>query len=119
MALNAYLATQPGKLPTAPLFTNERTGEMWVESTLQHTHAKIRKAAGLPMELQLQDFRTTAQTEGGAAGGTVDELKGLARHLSRAAGEHYVHPDGRFVDSIQDKRLALRTAQAKAVGEPD
>lgn len=118
-ALDAYLATQPAKLPTAPLFTNERTGEMWVASTLQHTHAAIRAAAGLPKRLQLQDFRTTVQTEGGAAGGTVDELKGLARHLSRAAGEHYVHPDGRFVDSIQGKRLALRTAKIGAIGEPD
>ncbi|HVZ28212.1 MAG TPA: hypothetical protein VG798_06105, partial [Rhizomicrobium sp.] len=115
-ALNAYLATQPTKLPTAPLFVHEGTGEMWHESTLQHTHAKIRKAAGIPKELQLQDFRTSVQTEGGAAGGTVDELKGLARHLSRAAGEHYVHPDSRFVDSIQGKRLALRTAQNMPVG---
>lgn len=115
VALDAYLATQPAKLPTAPLFTNERTGEMWVASTLQHTHAAIRAAAKLPKELQMQDFRTTVQTEGGAAGGTVDELKGLARHLSRAAGEHYVHPDGRFVDSIQNKRLALRTAQGTDV----
>ncbi|HCE07487.1 MAG TPA: hypothetical protein DEQ40_02590 [Oxalobacteraceae bacterium] len=119
VALDAYLATQPAKLPTAPLFTNERTGEMWVESTLQHTHADIRAAAGLPKQIQMQDFRTTAATEGGASGGTVDELRALQRHSSRTAGEHYVLPDGRFVDSIQQKRLTLRTAAAKKVGEPE
>jgi site-specific recombinase XerC len=116
-ALDAYLSTQPAALPDAPLFRCETTGEMWGTSHLQHTHAKIRKAAGLPKELQLQDFRTSAATEGGAAGGTVDELRGLQRHSSRTAGEHYVHPDARFVESIQAKRLALR--QAKAVGKRD
>lgn len=108
LALDIYLATQPAKLPDAPLFTNDRIGGVWNESTLTKKHAKIRKAAGLPMELQLQDFRTTAQTEGGAAGGTVDELRGLARHSTRDAGEHYVHPDARFTESIQQKRLAHR-----------
>jgi hypothetical protein len=100
-ALDAYLNTQPGKLPNAPLFTCETTGAMWNESTLQKKHAIIRKAAGLPFELQLQDFRTTVQTEGGAAGGTVDELRGLARHSSRDAAEHYVHPDERYTAAIQ------------------
>lgn len=115
VALDDYLAAQ-ARHPEAPLFLHERTGRMWHESTLQHTHAKIRTAAGLPKRLQLQDFRTTVQTEGGAAGGTVDELKGLGRHLSRAAGEHYVHPDGRFVDSIQEKRLAHRKRAGANVG---
>jgi hypothetical protein len=114
-ALDAYLATQPAKLPNAPLFACEKTGEMWGASHLQHTHADIRKAAGLRFELQLQDFRTTVQTEGGDAGATVDELRGLGRHASRSVGEHYVHPDVRFVDSVQQKRKALRAARGAAV----
>lgn len=114
-ALDAYLATQPSKLPDAPLFTNDRIGGMWNESTLQKKHAIIRKAAGLPFELQLQDFRTTVQTEGGAAGATVDELRGLARHKSRDAALHYVHPDKRYTEAIQKKRLALRTKARKAL----
>ena len=56
----------------------------------------------------LQDFRTTVQTEGGAAGGTLDELRHLARHTTRDAGEHYVMPDARAVEAIQEKRLVLR-----------
>lgn len=108
IALDAYLATQPAKLPNAPLFSCETTGEMWGESHLQHTHADIRLAAGLRFELQLQDFRTTVQTEGGAAGGTVDELRGLGRHASRSVGEHYVHPNGDFIDNIQAKRVSFR-----------
>lgn len=115
-ALDSYLSTETAKLPSAPLFTCEKTGGAWHESTLQHTHAVIRAAAGLRKVLQLQDFRTTVQTEGGAGGGTVDELKGLARHSSRAAGEHYVYPDERYVDAIQQKRLTLRAARKNTVG---
>lgn len=110
-ALDEYLAKNP-KLPEAPLFTNDRIGGMWNESTLQKKHRLIRKAAGLRSELQLQDFRTTAQTEGGAASGTVDELRALARHSTRSAGEHYVMPTADNVESIQGKRLALRAAKS-------
>ncbi|HEY0281809.1 MAG TPA: hypothetical protein VGC27_04195 [Rhizomicrobium sp.] len=70
-----------------------------------------RAAAGLPKELQLQDFRRTAQTEAGAGGATLDEIRALARHTTRQAGEHYVVPDSRFVDAAQEKRRALRKAK--------
>jgi hypothetical protein len=110
-ALDDYLAKNP-KLPEAPLFANDTIGGMWNESTLQKKHRLIRKAAGLRSELQLQDFRTTAQTEGGAASGTVDELRALARHSTRSAGEHYVMPTADNVESIQGKRLALRAAKS-------
>jgi site-specific recombinase XerC len=116
-ALNAYLKTGLSRLPGAPLFTNDRIGGEWNESTLQKVHRKIRAAAGLPSNLQLQDFRTTAMTEGGASKGTTDELRGLARHATRDAGEHYVHPDARFVESIQKKRLAHRNKTRVKVGK--
>jgi hypothetical protein len=114
-ALDAYLATRPALLPEASLFVNDRTGGEWVESTLAKAHGEIRKAAGLRKELQLQDFRRTAQTEAGAAGGTVDEIRGLARHSTRSAAEHYVHPDQRFVDAVQKKRLAVRNKSRSKV----
>jgi site-specific recombinase XerC len=114
--LDAYLATQPAKLPEAPLFTHDRIGGEWNPSTLAKVHAQIRKAAGLPKYLQLQDFRTSVQTEGGAAGGTVDELRGLARHSTRTAALHYVHPDARYVEAIQEKRLAHRNKKGQKVG---
>lgn len=106
--LDAYLATKPPGLPEAPLFTNDRIGSHWVYSTLCKIHNEIRTAAGLPKKLQLQDFRRTAQTEAGAAGATADEIRGLARHTTRSAAEHYVHPDARFVESAQAKRLEKR-----------
>jgi hypothetical protein len=106
-ALDAYLKDEP-RDPDEALFQNDEIGGIWNESTLGKKHRLIRTAAGLPSELQLQDFRTTVQTEGGAAGGTVDELRGLARHLSRDAALHYVHPDGTYMESIQAKRLAHR-----------
>lgn len=117
-ALDAYLATQPAKLPDAPLFTHDRIGGEWKASTLAKVHGQIRKAAGLPKALQLQDFRTTVMTEGGAADGTVDELRGLARHSTRTAALHYVHPDARYVESIQEKRLAHRNKKGQKVGIP-
>jgi hypothetical protein len=111
-ALDAYLKDHP-RQPEAPLFLNDEIGGMWHENTLGKKHRLIRAAAGLPEELQLQDFRTTVLTEGGAARGTVDELRGLARHTSRQAAEHYVYPDERFVESIQAKRLAHRNQKTK------
>ncbi|MBU6443161.1 MAG: hypothetical protein KGR48_04555 [Alphaproteobacteria bacterium] len=116
-ALDTYLAKQPPKLPDAPLFTHDRIGGMWKPSTLAKWHGKIRAAAGLPRELQLQDLRTTGQTEAGAAGGTVDEIRALARHKTRSAGLRYVHPDSRFVDAVQAKRLAHRTEARNEQGE--
>lgn len=118
-ALDAYLATRPALMPDAPLFVNDRIGGQWVYSTLCKAHAEIRAAAGLPMKLQLQDFRRTAQTEAGAAGATVDEIRGLARHTTRSAAEHYVHPDSRFVESAQSKRLANRNKTGPKVRIPD
>ncbi|HWY14382.1 MAG TPA: hypothetical protein VNX86_04490 [Rhizomicrobium sp.] len=108
-ALDAYLETRPTLHPDAPLFAHDRTGRPWVESSLHKAHAAVRKAAGLRQALQMQDFRRTAQTEAGAGGATVDEIRALARHSTRQAGEHYVIPDPRFVTSAQDKRLAQRT----------
>jgi hypothetical protein len=114
--LDAYLATQPSKLPNAPLFTHDRIGGMWNPSTLAKALGQIRKAAGLPKDLQLQDFRTTVQTEGGAAGGTVDELRGLARHSTRTAALHYVHPDTRYVEAIQENRVAYQDKKSQKIG---
>lgn len=113
-ALDEYLAANP-KLPDAPLFSNDKIGGFWNESTLQKKHRLIRAAAGLPSNLQLQDFRTTAQTEGGAAGGSVDQLRALARHSTRDAGEHYVIPDEIYVEEIQRKRLAHRNKKREKV----
>ena len=117
-ALDAYLESRGTLMPEAPLFVNDRLGLEWVYSTLCKHHNRIRQAANLPKDLQLQDFRRTAQTEAGAAGGTVDEIRGLARHSTRKAAEHYVHPDARFVDAVQQKRLAARSKTRSKVRMP-
>ena len=117
-ALDSYLATQPVRLPDAPVFTHEAIGGEWKESTPAKVRGQITKAAGLPKNLQLQNFRTTVGSEGGAAGGTVDELRGLARHSTRTAALHYVHPDTRYVEAIQEKRLAHRNKNGQKVGIP-
>jgi hypothetical protein len=115
--LDAYLTTRPKLHPDAPLFVNERTGKPWAVSTLAKAHSEIRVAAGLPKRLQLQDFRRTAQTEAGAAGATADEIRALARHSTRTAALHYVHPDARYVNSAQAKRSKIRNERAPSVPE--
>lgn len=118
VALDKYLSDQP-KLPTAPMFLREGTAAAWDESALNKAHVKIRRAAKLPDNLQLQDFRRTAQTEAGAGGGTEDEIRALARHTTRAAGEHYVIPDSRYVEAAQNKRLAVRNGKRAKVETPN
>jgi hypothetical protein len=85
----------------------------------QKTHRRIRRAADLPGELQFQNFRRTAQTEAGAGGGTADEMRALARHSTREAGEHYIIPDSDFVDNVQNKRLAIRNKKRAKVETPN
>lgn len=118
VALDAYLEANP-RLPEAPLFTHDKIGGEWSEDALRKVHRRIRAEAGLPAQLQLQDFRRTAQTEAGAARGTSDEIRALARHTTREAGEHYVIPDSRYVESIQSKRLALRNETREKIRIPE
>lgn len=106
-ALDEYLASRPALHPGAPLLADDKA-RAWTETYLSKKHRLIRRAAELPEYLQLQDFRSTAQTEAGAAGATVDEIRGLARHKTRAAAEHYVFPDKSYVANAQSKRLAIR-----------
>jgi len=111
--LDTYLATRPMLHPDAPLFAHDRLGGFWNEQTLAKTFKMIRNIAGLPANLQMQDFRRTAATEAAAAGATVDEIRALQWHSTRTAALHYVHPDGRYVASAQEKRLAQRTKSAQ------
>jgi hypothetical protein len=115
--LDAYLATRPALHPDASLFVNERTGAKWVASSLSKVHSQIRAAAGLPKQLQLQDFRRTAATEAGAAGGTADEIRAGQRHSTRTAALHYVLPDSRYVEAFQSKRKAYRNKHSPSVPE--
>jgi hypothetical protein len=118
-ALDVYLKSRGPMHPDAPMFASEKTGDMWDENALQKVHRKIRTAAGLPDNLQLQDFRRTAQTEAGAGGGTVDEIRALARHTTREAGEHYVIPDASYVENVQNKRLVERNRKRAKVRMTD
>lgn len=111
--LDAYLATRPALHPDAPLLANDKTGLAWVEVTRHKAFAKIRAAAGLRRELQLQDFRRTAMTEAKKAGATPVEVQNLARHASPRTQDRYVQPDTAFVDAAQAKRLKYRKGEAR------
>lgn len=106
--LDAYLESRPALHPEAPLLANDKTGIEWVEITRHKAFARIRKAAGLRHELQLQDFRRTAMTEARKAGASPIEVKNLARHASERTQERYVQPDSTFVDAAQEKRFKYR-----------
>lgn len=106
--LDAYLESRPALHPEAPLLANDKTGTAWVEVSRHKTFAKIRNAADLRRELQLQDFRRTAMTEARKAGATSIEVQNLARHASPRTQDRYVQPDPTFVDAAQAKRLEYR-----------
>jgi hypothetical protein len=42
----------------------------------------------------------------------------LARHSTRTAALSYVHPDTRYVEAIQEKRVALWNKRGEKVGRP-
>lgn len=117
-ALDDYLATRLPLDPDAPLFAHDQIGDFWNESTLAKTFVFVRRSAGLPSHLQMQDWRRTAATEAGASGGTVDEIRALQRHSTRTAALHYVHPDDRYVTAIQQKRLDQRDKNKKRLETP-
>jgi hypothetical protein len=118
-ALDEYLAARP-KLPKAPMFIDEKDGQHVdgrpaskgpSQNKTCRWLARLTPALGLPAD-RPDPKLVTGQV-------TVDEIGALARHTTREAGEHYVLPDARFVESAQNKRLALRNRKRAKVEAPD
>lgn len=82
----------------------ESTGRIWNANTFARKAAIIRDAAGLPEELQIRDLRRTAGTEGGAVGGTEDELKSVGGWKSRNMLQIYARPTYLAAENLQRKR---------------
>jgi len=106
--LDWYLARRPSLLPTAPLFPPEGQNTPWKASTRHKAFQRIRKAAGLPSDLQWQDLRRTGATEAGAAGGTEIEVRDLLRHQTTSEASTYTLNTARSLRAVQAKRLAAR-----------
>lgn len=81
--LKAMLDATPKK--GVQIIINEKTGLPFSCAKRLATAArKIRRAAGLPEELQIRDLRRTGATEAGDAGATDDELMAIGGWKSRA-----------------------------------
>jgi integrase len=96
---------------------SERTGRPYSESDFQHRFAKIRAAAGLPVDLQFRLLRHTLATALGAAGCTGDQIRAVTGHLTRGVVARYVQPDQTFADGAM-KRLKDASRKAELKGLP-
>lgn len=107
-ALDWHLARRPSLLPTAPLFPPEGQNVPWKPSTRHKAFQRVRKAAGLPADLQFQDLRRTGATEAGASGASEIEVRDLLRHQTTSEASTYTLQTVTSLRSVQSKRLAAR-----------
>lgn len=96
----------------------EKTNAPWKLDHFRHEFARIRKAAGLPSDLQYRDLRRTALTEAGAAGATDAELQAVGGHKSRDMLSTYVVPTPEMAASAQSKRWAKKSTESKPDQDP-
>jgi hypothetical protein len=115
-ALDTYLAARPKLHPDAPLFVSEKTGRMWVVSTLAKVHSTIRAATELSKGCSCRT-PTGPPKPRLARQGPQRTKSGLARHSTRTAALNYVHPDSRYVTSAQAKRETIRNICTPSVPE--
>jgi hypothetical protein len=106
-------------IPTGgPILICETTNAPWKLDHFRHEFARIRKAAGLPADLQYRDLRRTALTEAGAAGATDAELQAVGGHKSRDMLSTYVVPTPEMATAAQTKRWAKKSTESKPDDEP-
>jgi len=74
----------------------------------------IQKAAGIPMELQMRDFRRTGATEIAESGATEDELRSVTGHQSREVLSIYVRPSVKMAATAMGKREQARLERQNA-----
>jgi site-specific recombinase XerD len=106
--LDWYLAQRPALLPDAPLFPPEGQNVPWVASTRHKAFQRIRRAAGLPSHLQMQDLRRTGATEAGAAGVGEIGIRDLLRHQTTSEASTYTLNTDTSLRDVQTKRMAAR-----------
>jgi hypothetical protein len=97
------------------IIVSEATGRPFSTFHFGHEFARIRKAAGLPHDLQFRDLRRTALTEAGDSGATDDELRAMSGHTSREVLSVYVVPTGAQAAAAQNKRQRARNGSAPKV----
>ena len=97
------------------MVVSENTGRPYQESDFQHTFVELRRAAGLPDDLQFRDLRRTLATALGAAGCTDDQFRAITGHKTREVVGVYVRPDRTFAEGAM-KRLQRAARERKGKG---
>ena len=92
----------------------EKTGLPYGDDYFRREFARIREAAGLPVELQYRDFRRSALTEAADGGSTAVELKAMSGHRTLGILTTYVRPTDAQARNAIEKRERFRAKVAKA-----
>jgi integrase len=92
--------------PDGPIIVCETTGKAYDRNLYVKYFARIRRAAGLPKELQIRDLRRTGATEMAEAGCTEDELRSVTGHQSRDVLSIYVRPTTKLAAAGINKRFS-------------
>lgn len=95
----------PDEIHNQQIIICERTNRPYDRHLYVKYFARIRKAAGLPKELQIRDLRRTGATEMAEAGCTEDELRSVTGHQSRDVLSIYVRPTKKLAASGVNKRF--------------
>ena len=92
--------------PDGPIIVCETTGKAYDRNLYVKYFARVRRAAGLPKELQIRDLRRTGATEMAEAGCTEDELRSVTGHQSRDVLSIYVRPTTKLAAAGINKRFS-------------
>jgi len=96
------LAHIPIEERKGPIIISERSGLPYLYHTFRLGWRKDFKAAGLPTKMWCRDIRAGGITEGGKAGGTMDDLRRTAGHAKPKMTERYDR------DQIEAQRRTMK-----------
>jgi integrase len=95
-------------------FTQNAERPMLVAS-MDHAHAKTRKAPNMPPDFVLHSLKHTYGTRLGEAGTDAFTILRLMGHSSVTVSQRYVHPTPEAIERATEQLEALNTAAMKAL----
>jgi integrase len=97
------LATRAQQPRSNYVFENENSSGPLLVSSLDHQHARIRKALKLPREFVLHSLRHSYLSRLGLAGVEAFTIMKLAGHSSVTVSQKYVHPTAQSLEQAVDR----------------
>jgi hypothetical protein len=101
-------ALKPNRSAAVQIVIDERTGRPYDEFSFSHRGLEIRRAAGIPANLQIRDLRRTGITETRAAGGSDHELQATSGNNPESLQIYSVPSNAEAASAIR-KRARYRT----------